>query len=55
MYLKDNMQNRTISELYAGNKKAKYSSKPNDILKSTKNFYEQRGTKRPPKLSLLTF
>ena len=38
MYLKDNMQNRTISELYAGNKKAKYSSKPNDILKSTKTF-----------------
>ena len=43
MYLKDNMQNQIISELYNDNKKSaddkktKYSSNPNDILKSTKN------------------
>ena len=33
------MQNQTISELYKEDKKTKYSSNPNDILKSTKNVY----------------
>ena len=42
MYWEDNMQNRTISELYTNDKKTKYSSNPNDILKSAKNFYEKR-------------
>ena len=32
-----NMQNGTISEFYADDKKS--SSNPNDILKSAKNFY----------------
>ena len=32
-----NMQNGTISEFYADDKKP--SSNPNDILKSAKNFY----------------
>ena len=34
MYLKDNMQNQTTSELYTEDKKTKYSSNPNYILKS---------------------
>ena len=33
------MQNQKISELYKKDKKTKHSSNPNDILKSTKNFY----------------
>ena len=42
MYWEDNMQIRTISELYTNDKKTKYSSNPNDILKSAKIFYEKR-------------
>ena len=34
------MQNQTISKLYIYDQKSKYSSNPNDILKSAKNFYE---------------
>ena len=50
------MQNQTMSELYTDDKKTKYSSNPNDILKSAKNFYEKLYTKRqPPNLGLLTF
>ena len=30
-----------MSELYTGDKKSKYSSNPNDILKSAKNFDEK--------------
>ena len=56
MFLKDSMQSQTISELCTDDKKTEYSSNPNDILKSAKNFYEKLCTKRqPPKLSLLTF
>ena len=51
MYLKDNMQNQITSELYTEDKKTKYSSNPNYILKSAKNFYEKFYTKRKsPKL-----
>ena len=32
-------KNGTISELYTDDKKSKYSSNPNDILKSSKNLY----------------
>ena len=39
--MKQNMQNGTISQLYADDKKSKYSSNPNDILKLAKNFYEK--------------
>ena len=39
------MQNGTISELYTDDKKSKYSSKPNDIPKLVKNFYEKLYTK----------
>ena len=35
------MQNQTISELYTDDEKSKYSSNPNDILKTLKNFYEK--------------
>ena len=50
------MQNGAISELYTDDKKAKYSSNSNSILKSAKNFYQKLYTKRkPPKLPLLTF
>ena len=50
------MQNQTISELYTDNKKTKYSSNPNDILKLAKNFYDKLYTKmQPPKLPLLNF
>ena len=38
MYLKGNIQNQTISELYTGDKKIKHSSSPYDILESTENF-----------------
>ena len=41
MYLKDNMQNQTISELHADDKERKCSSNPRDIPKSAKNFYEK--------------
>ena len=39
------MQNQAISELYTDDKKSKYSSNPNDILKSAKNLYELLYTK----------
>ena len=56
MCLKDNTQNQTISELYTDDRKTKYFSNPNDILKSAKNVYEKLYTKRQsPKLPFLTF
>ena len=56
MYLKENMQNQTISELYTDDKKTTYSSNPNAFLKSAKNLYEKLYTKKqPPKLPLLNF
>ena len=56
MHFKDNMQNQTVSELYADDNKTKYSSNPNDILKSVENFYEKVYTKRQrPKLLILNF
>ena len=39
--MKQNMQNQTKSELYTDNKKWKYSSNPNDILKSARNYFEK--------------
>ena len=36
--MKLNMQNGTIFELYTDDKKSKYSSNPNNILKSAKSF-----------------
>ena len=41
MYLKDNMRNQKMSELYTADKKTKYSSNLNDFLKSVPNFYEK--------------
>ena len=38
-------KNETISELYTDDEKSKYSSDPNDILKSAKNFNEELHTK----------
>ena len=38
-------QNGTISELYTDDKKSKYSSNPNDTLKSGKKFNEKLYTK----------
>ena len=35
------MQNQTISESYADDKKAEYCSNPTYIIKSVKNFYEK--------------
>ena len=44
------------SELYADDKKPKYSSNPTDIFKSTKNIYETLYTKgQPPELIVLKF
>ena len=46
LYLKNNVQNQTISKLYTDDKKTKCSSNSNDIHKSIENFYEkffQRG------------
>ena len=40
------MQNGTISELYADDKKSKYSSNPNHIPKSAKNFKKRFIQKR---------
>ena len=37
--MKQNMQNGTISELYADDKKSKYSCNTNDILKLAKSFH----------------
>ena len=39
-------ENQTISELYTDDKKTKYSSTPNDILKLAKNLCEKLYTKR---------
>ena len=39
------MQNQTISELYTDDKKSKFSSNPEDVLKSAKNFYENLYTR----------
>ena len=43
--MKQNMQIGTISELYTDDKKQEYSSNPNDILKSAKDYYEKLYTK----------
>ena len=48
MYLKDNMGNKTISELYTDAKKLKHSSNPNNILKSAKNFIKIFSNEPPP-------
>ena len=40
------MQNQTIFELYTDDNKSKYSSNPKEILKSTKNIYENLYTKQ---------
>ena len=39
--MKQNVQNGTISELYTEDKKSKYSTNPNDVIKLAKNFYEK--------------
>ena len=39
------MQSGTVSELHNDDKKSKYSSNPNDILNSAKNFNEKLHTK----------
>ena len=36
--MKQGIQNETISKFYTDDKKTKYSSNHNDILKSTKSF-----------------
>ena len=46
-------QNGAIPQLYTDDKKSKYSSKPNDVLESAKNFNEKLYTKE--KLPLLNF
>ena len=38
LFERQNMQNETISKLYADDKKIKYCNNPNYILKSVKNF-----------------
>ena len=38
--MKQNVQNQTISELYADDKNSKYSSNSNDIV--AKNFYNEK-------------
>ena len=43
---RQNMQNQTIFELYTDDNKSKYSSNPKEILKSTKNIYENLYTKQ---------
>ena len=40
------MQNQTISELYTDDKKSKFSSNPEDILKSAKKIYENLYTRK---------
>ena len=48
------MQNETISELYTDDKKVKYSSNPNDVLKSVKTFMKIFMQRRErPKILLL--
>ena len=36
--MKQNIQNKTLSEFYTDDKKSKYSNNPTDIPKSAKNF-----------------
>ena len=43
---RQNMQNQTISELYTDDKKSKFSSNPEDILKSAKKNYENLYTRK---------
>ena len=43
---RQNMQNQTISELYTDVKKSKFSSNPEDILKSEKKIYENLYTRK---------
>ena len=43
---RQNMQNQTISELYTDDKKSKFSSNPEDILKSAKRIYENLYTRK---------
>ena len=43
---RQNMQNQTISELYTDDKKSKFSSNPEDILKSGKKIYENLYTRK---------
>ena len=42
---RQNLENKTISELYIDDNKSKYSSSPKDIFKSTKRLYETLYTK----------
>ena len=54
--MKQNMQNQTIAELYADEKKSEHSSNPNDTLKLAKSLYEKFHSKDArPKLPLLNF
>ena len=41
LFERQNMWNKTISELYIDNNKWKYSSNSKEILKSTKNLHEK--------------
>ena len=41
MYLKDDMRNQKMTELYTDGQKTKYSSNPNGLPKSVPNFYEK--------------
>ena len=43
---RQNMQNQTLVELYTDDNKPKYSSNPKEILKSTKDIYENFYTKQ---------
>ena len=43
---RQNMQNQTISELYTDDKKSKFSSNPEDILKSANKIYENLYTRK---------
>ena len=54
-YLKENMQNQTIFELYTDDNKSKYSSNPKDILKSAKIFMENSTPSKLRQLQLLNF
>ena len=54
MYWEHNMQNQTISELHTDDKETRYFSNPNDVPKSSENFYEKLYTKtQSSKLLLL--
>ena len=47
------MQNQTIFELYTDDNKSKYSSSPNNLLKSTKKIMKNSTPKELPQLLLL--